>query len=347
MSATASDGTMLLRALTTSSVLDTLPEERFDRITRLTSRTLEVPMALVSLADRERRWVKSRHGLDGDLSDRWLSLCEATSRDGDAVVIADAREHAHLSTHPLVATAPALRFFASHAIRGPDGSLLGTLCIADTRPRELSPEDTAVLADFAALVDHEISLIANAATDELTRLSNRRGFLEAGAQVLALCRRNRQPMTLVVIDLDEFKSINDTGGHAAGDLVLREFSKLLGSQFRHADVVARLGGDEFAVICGATTADQVGAALERLERDFAASVLGRSHPRLAWSVGVAESSLVSDETLTDMLRRTDSRMYERKRSKRQSASPVLIEASRSSRLDRALSNARWLTTKSR
>jgi diguanylate cyclase (GGDEF)-like protein len=226
--------------------------------------------------------------------------------------VRDALQDERFRDNPLVTGAPDIRFYAGQPIHGPDGSRVGTLCLIDRQPREFDADDASVLADLAAMVDRELALLDRAATDELTSLSNRRGFATVAQQVLALCRRNQQPAVVVGIDLDNFKSINDDFGHEAGDRALRIFAKLLGSTFRESDVVARLGGDEFAVLCSATTAVNLTGSLERLANAFAASPLARDYPKLSWSYGLAEYRPDSGAAVDDLLRAADACMYDAK-----------------------------------
>jgi diguanylate cyclase (GGDEF)-like protein len=306
------DETCRLRELTTLCILDTLPEERFDRVTRLAARALGVPIALVSLVDRDRQWFKSRQGLDASETGRNISFCgHAILREG-ALVVPDALRDARFADNPLVTGEPHIRFYAGHPIHGPDGSRVGTLCVIDRQPKHFTEEDNAVLADLAGMIDRELALIDNATSDVLTSLANRRGFAQVAVHVLSLCRRNRIPAVVVGIDLDNFKSVNDASGHSAGDSVLREFGRLLVENFRQSDVVARLGGDEFAVLCSCTTGEHVEGALARLRRDFAASGMATQHPQLSWSVGVAEFDPASDATIEDLLQASDTRMYDAK-----------------------------------
>ncbi len=310
--ATPIDETQRLRSLTTLCVLDTLPEERFDRITRVACRTFGVPIALVSLVDRERQWFKSKQGLDACETPREVSFCgHAILREG-ALVVPDAFLDPRFHDNPLVTGAPHVRFYAGQPIHGPDRSRIGTLCLIDHQPREFSADDAVVLADLTAMVERELALMSRAATDELTQLSNRHGFTLVSKQVLALCRRNQHPAVLIGIDLDNFKSVNDEHGHEAGDHALRTFAKLLHSHFRDSDVVARLGGDEFAVLCSSTNADSLMGSLERLANEFTASALARDYPKLNWSFGLAEYRPDYDETIDDLLRTADARMYEAK-----------------------------------
>ncbi|MCP5418965.1 MAG: GGDEF domain-containing protein [Gammaproteobacteria bacterium] len=99
-------------------------------------------------------------------------------------------------------------------------------------------------------------------TDTLTGLANSRSFFEQAGSVLRLCRRENRPLTLAYIDLDNFKTANDTHGHAFGDEVLRRVAELMRQSFRASDIVARMGGDEFAVVLPETAAADAGKALE-------------------------------------------------------------------------------------
>ncbi len=311
-----SDETRALRALTTFCVLDTLPDERFDRITRVACAALNVPVAMVALADRERLWLKSRQGIDDSSTDAWLSLCDKSVAAEDQVVFRDAAAEPDFEDHLLVTGEPGVRFYAGQSIRGPDDSHIGALCVVDHRPRPFPPRDASVLSDLTALVEREILLLEHATTDDLTRLSNRRGFAQVAHHVLSMCRRATQPAVVVSVDLDNFKIVNDAHGHAAGDRVLRAFSKMLFTHFRDSDVVARVGGDEFAVLMSGTTTTHVVTAFDRLAEEFAASKIAQEYPSLGWSAGVADYNPDSEVTIEALLNAADARMYRTKSAKR-------------------------------
>ena len=308
-----SDETQRLRALQRLKILDTDIEERFDRITRLACRMFNVPIALVSLVDQDRQWFKSRQGLDACQTGRDISFCgHAILHDGPLVVL-DATQDPRFDDNPLVVGAPFIRFYAGHPIHSPDGSRIGTICIIDRTPRKLSDADLLTLADLAAMIDREMSLLSVSTTDELTHLSNRRGLSEIGEHMLAMCRRTSATAVLIAIDLDGFKAINDTFGHAEGDTVLRKFASLLLRHFRTSDVVARLGGDEFCVLASGATEASVTASLARFATTFAESELAQSHPELSWSVGVAEFDNDVTGSLKSLIEAADGRMYNAKR----------------------------------
>jgi diguanylate cyclase (GGDEF)-like protein len=301
-----------LRELTTLCILDTLPEERFDRITRLAARAFSVPIALVSLVDRERQWFKSKQGLEASATGRNISFCGHAILQEGALVVEDALQDVRFADNPLVVGEPHIRFYAGHPIHGPNGSRIGTLCVIDRQPREFTDEDRTVLADLAGMVDRELALLEGATTDELTRLANRRGFTQVAVHVLALCRRHQLPAVVVGFDLDNFKSVNDSHGHQAGDEVLREFSSLLFCHFRESDVVARMGGDEFAVLCSGTTGHHLTGSLERIRAEFAASEIAAKYPQLSWSAGLADFFPWTEDSISDLLETADARMYDMK-----------------------------------
>jgi diguanylate cyclase (GGDEF)-like protein len=301
-----------LRAL---SLLDTEAEERFDRVTRLAQRLFGVPIALVSLVDDDRQWFKSKQGLDVTETPRDVSFCGHAILDDDVLHVADATLDPRFADNPLVTEEPSIRFYAGCPISGPGGAKLGTLCIIDREPRRLTDEDALSLRDLATMVEREIAALHLAGTDELTQLSNRRGFELLVPKVLSVCRRTGIGATLLYFDLARFKAINDEHGHAAGDGALQEFARILERTFRASDVIARLGGDEFAVLLsGSTDPDEACTRLRdalgerNRDRDGAGSRFA-----LEASIGVVSFDPGDDATLAELLARADAAMYADKR----------------------------------
>ena len=152
------DETRRLRSLKALRILDTLPEERFDRITRFACRAFNVPMALVSLVDRDRQWFKSKQGLDACETSREISFCGYTIAEEGPLVIVDALLDSRFADNPLVTGPPNIRFYAGQPVHGPDGSRIGTLCLIDRQPRILTGADLELLADLARMIDREFSI---------------------------------------------------------------------------------------------------------------------------------------------------------------------------------------------
>ncbi|UCD69624.1 MAG: sensor domain-containing diguanylate cyclase [Betaproteobacteria bacterium] len=247
-------------------VLDTKPEERFDRLTRLARRLFNVPIALVNLIDEHREWPKSAQGIERSESPRDISFCGHTILGDDVLLVPDTRLDERFRDNPRVKDAPRIRFYAGCPVRAPNGSKLGTLCIIDREPRQLGEEEKALLRDLTRMVEQEIAAIQLATMDELTMLSNRRGFEALSRHALELSRRLKKPAAFLYFELDGSKQMNDQFGHAEGDHKLRSFAELLRHTFRESDVVGRLGGYEFAVLMTNASDTELDNAVERLEK---------------------------------------------------------------------------------
>ncbi len=293
-----------MAALRSLGLLDTPVEERFDRITRLAQRLFGVPISLFSLVDENRQWFKSRQGLDATETSRAVSFC-GHAINGDVVFqVPDATGDERFADNPLVVGDPSIRFYAGCPVAGPDGSALGTLCVIDRVSRTLSDEEVLTLSDLADMVEREIAASALAITDELTGLSNRRGLHLLGQKVLDVCARQRLPASLVSIDVNGLKKINDQQGHAVGDLALREVADVLGSAFRLSDVIARVGGDEFVALLSATISADV--ALDRLRHEFAVrNAMPGARYQLSVSAGNAAFDPEYPATLDQLLELAD------------------------------------------
>ena len=137
------------------SILDTPPEERFDRITRLAASIFNTPMASISLVDRDRQWFKSSYGLDAVESSRETSFCSHAVAAQDVLVVSDAFQDPRFSDNPLVTGSPRIRFYAGCPIFvGPD--CVGTVCVLDNRPRQIDDNSVSLLHDLAALAELEL-----------------------------------------------------------------------------------------------------------------------------------------------------------------------------------------------
>jgi ribonuclease BN (tRNA processing enzyme)/DNA-binding response OmpR family regulator len=145
-----------IEALHALGVLDTEPEERFDRYTDEIGRLLDVPIALVSFVDVDRQWFKSRRGIDVTETPREMSLCAHAILGRDILQIPDALADPRFADNPMVAGGPRLRFYAGMPLTLDDGSRVGTLCVADYRPRQLDDGELDELRRVAGLVVEEL-----------------------------------------------------------------------------------------------------------------------------------------------------------------------------------------------
>ncbi len=147
-----------LQALYRLGILDTPSEERFDRVTRIARHLFSVPIALVSLVDRERQWFKSKQGLGAFETGRDISFCGHAIKSEELFVVEDTLHDERFSDNPLVVGEPHIRFYAGCPLKAPGGEIIGTLCLIDTKPRSLSDRDCECLRDLGMQVESELSI---------------------------------------------------------------------------------------------------------------------------------------------------------------------------------------------
>jgi diguanylate cyclase (GGDEF)-like protein len=292
-----------LAALAESGLLDTPPEGAFDRVTRLVTETLQVPVALFTLVTADRQVFKSAVGV-GDLRETPLShsFCRHVVDDGAPLEVVDAR------IHPKVRDNPSISEFGIVAYLGvplttADGQRLGALCAIDHQPRQWTGRDHGVLEDLAGAAMAEIELrranrqIAAAAAelhfaathDTLTHLGNRRALLADLATVLA----EQRPTTLALLDLQGMRGFNDANGHPAGDALLTRLAGRAEQALVGRGQGYRLGGVQLCALVpgtGRAAVDVVAAASAALD-ERGAGVLCRAAsvelPREASNVAAA------------------------------------------------------------
>lgn len=303
-----------LSALRRLEILDTAPEEPFENVVNLVRTILQVPISTVTLVDADRQWFKAKAGLEATETPRNVSFCTHAIQQRTPLVIPDAKADPRFSDNPLVEGDPHIRSYAGVPLVTSDGYNVGALCAIDTRPREFSESELAILRNFAGIVVNEMELRRIAERDQLTGALTRRGFLEKVEHEIARCRRHARSASLLLIDVDHFKAVNDTHGHPAGDAVLRELASVLGTAARSGDILGRIGGEEFAMLLPETSGDEAIAAAERYRAAIAAHPVaigpGRTIPITA-SIGVAplEDRIASAE---DWIARADVPLYRAK-----------------------------------
>ncbi|WP_139123000.1 PP2C family protein-serine/threonine phosphatase [Cellulosimicrobium cellulans] len=154
--ATAAREDARVLALHRLGVLDTAPEERFERVTRLAQRLFGVPTVSITLVDTDRQWRKAFIGLDGPVAQREGAFCDVTIQEDRTLVVEDAAADARFADNPFVVDDPHLRFYAGHPLAAPGGERVGTLCVIDTLPRRFDDADRALLRDLALWVQGEL-----------------------------------------------------------------------------------------------------------------------------------------------------------------------------------------------
>jgi len=300
-----------LAALHALLVMDTAPESEFDALVNAAAAVCGTPISLISLVDTDRQWFKANHGLAGATQTaREVGFCAHAILQDGVFEVPDASLDARFADNPLVTDAPDIRFYAGAPVRLSSGHCIGAICVIDREPRTLNERQREVLRCLAQATAQamegrralqqvrglvgDLSRAAveaehRAGHDLLTGLLNRTDFeprLQAALD--GAIADPAQAHSLLCIDLDHFKIVNDTCGHAAGDRLLQQIARMLCDAVRQGDAVARLGGDEFAVLltgCSAVAAQEVGQKICAMFDDFR-FVHGENRMKVGTSIGL-------------------------------------------------------------
>lgn len=306
---------MRLETLRALNILDTLPEERFDRITRMAKRLFNVPIALVSLVDENRQWFKSSYGLNVSETPREISFCGHAILGNGTFYINDTLKDERFFDNPLVTGAPNIRFYAGHPLTAANGEKMGTLCIIDNKPKQLTADDLTALSDLAYTVEQELCALQLSTMDELTNLSNRRGFTLVANHYLSFNQRQKMPTSLAYFDLNRFKEINDKYGHSEGDNALQLFASVMKSSVRSFDLLARIGGDEFVALFFNSNEALAEEVISRLNINLQKVVKSLElEYQVDFSYGLIECSNDKALNIEDYMQLADNKMYENKKS---------------------------------
>ena len=331
-----------LDALRAFAVLDTLPEAVYDDITYLASQICDAPIALVSLIDGHRQWFKSRVGLDATETPRDQAFCAYAIMDPtELMVVPDAHVDERFCDNPNVTGAPYIRFYAGAPLVTADGHGLGTLCVIDRVPRTLGHREANALRALSrqviscleyrravgTIARHALereayqeqllayqreleaanaNLLAQTVTDSLSGLTNRAAFMRALDTEMDRATRYGAPLSLLLLDIDNFKAYNDAYGHVEGDVVIRQVARVLSEESRTSDVVGRIGGEEFGIILPSTTAASAAVLGERFRRAVEAATWPRRPVTISVGLGTLTGAVA---TRSAFLTCTDQALY--------------------------------------
>jgi diguanylate cyclase (GGDEF)-like protein len=312
--------TPTIEALSILGIVDSVPEQAFDDLALIAATLCDTPMAAVSLISGDRHQFKSQYGMTLEQLSQDATLCARVSPGaGMFMEVADAAADGRFANSPLVVGEPGIRFCAGVPLVTESGRVFGTLCVFDHESRVLGARQRAALEALARQAVAKLKLRsmhgalqqalaaahnyqaeleryqaelrrlntqlqAQATTDPLTGLYNRLALAQQLNQAVAQAERSGSMLSLLFIDVDQFKSYNDTFGHLAGDEALLRLAEIIRETAREADAVARYGGEEFVVVLPASSVTGALALAERIRGQV--EMTQWSLRRLTISVGV-------------------------------------------------------------
>ncbi len=335
-----------LAALRNLAILDTQGEEQYDDLTRLAAYICGTPMAMISLVDEDRQWFKSRVGISLESTPRAESVCAHTIQQPGLFIVDDASRDERFSSMPQVRSG-VFRFYAGAPISTIGGHKIGSLCVLDEQPRQLTEEQKAALlvlsrsaTAYVSIREQVQQLLRNAeerraieeqlrenhgmlekanrqlqelaTTDALTGLPNRRVLEASLLEQQHMAAAAGKLLSVLMIDVDHFKRVNDTYSHETGDLVLKRVAEVLRASTRQVDVVTRYGGEEFAVMLRGAPHEVAMKQAERLR----AAIEGDPEAAVPVTISVGVATATDEGWHTEvplLLSKADKGLYAAKR----------------------------------
>lgn len=291
------------------------------RIQRIGEKLFNVAHCVVTFAD-------ASSGFHGGKQAVAYEFCRSLAETDALTVVQDASADALLATHPMVAGEPRIRFHAASPVRDEAKAIVGTVHLVDYQARSFSERDRRTMADLAGVIERELhvrslnaiqlelekknkTLRRKSLIDPLIGTWNRGAIMRILAIEAVRCEKTSQPLSVIVVDLDFFKKINDTYGHPAGDAVLVKVTSRLRSSIRRQDSVGRYGGEEFLAVLPGASEEEAKVIAERMRAAVAAEAepIGDAMVNLTVSVGVASSDLFPSAGTDELIGHADRALY--------------------------------------
>ncbi|MCH8500708.1 MAG: sensor domain-containing diguanylate cyclase [Aliidiomarina sp.] len=320
-----------LEALYRYNILDTDFDPCFDDLAELGAYICEMPIAVINFVDKDRQWFKSEIGLGVRETALDVSVCKHAILQPGLFVVPDMTKDERFANYDLVTGEPHLRFYAGALLESSDGFPLGTFCVLDYQPRELTAQQQKALKTLARQVMNQLELMKinaeqretlkdlershklleiEASTDELTQLANRRAITHALQHELSLMQSMRRPSSALLLDLDFFKAVNDQHGHLVGDEVLKEFAAFCNHEFRSSDLIGRWGGEEFVFILPGSDIAVAQKVVTRFQEKLKTKSFTKARIQLSFSAGLIELNTSTSPKST--FKKLDDLLYQAK-----------------------------------
>ncbi|HZX17174.1 MAG TPA: sensor domain-containing diguanylate cyclase [Pseudomonas sp.] len=310
-------------------LIDTPADPYLDTLVRVVREVFEVKTVLVSLIDHDRQWFKSRIGLEITETPRTISFCAHAILGTQPLIVEDTYNDLRFHDNPVVVNNPQIRFYAGQPLFSQEGQPLGTLCLIDPTPRQLTDKQVRLFIDMATLVEGYLKLRhvseqtaqlraalsreqRKTMLDPLTQLWNRAGLNHF------LPRQQEQAddlglqLGVLFCDLDYFKKVNDSHGHAAGDQVLWETARRISAAVRPQDVVTRSGGEEFVVLLQVHDEHELLQIAERIRNALHKEPITIDELQLNLTISIGAALRGPLEPATATMNRADQALYQAK-----------------------------------
>ncbi|WP_415250719.1 diguanylate cyclase [Sulfurimonas sp.] len=247
--------------------------------------------------------------------------CEAVVKEGKPLYVPDALQDEKWKNSPEV-DLNMISYFG-FPIKYSDATLFGTLCVMDDHKRSWNLEQEKILIQFRNMIESHLELITTveqvkilnkslenmAYHDYLTNIYNRRYFFEVATTTIARSKRDKTPVSIVMIDIDNFKTINDNYGHDNGDEVIKFLCKEVTSRIRASDIFARFGGEEFILLLPNTSKDDAVVISQKIRSTIEKTSV--NDIKFTVSFGVSQVDFKHD-TLENTIKKADNGLYEAK-----------------------------------
>lgn len=295
---------------------------------------MEAPVALIMHLERDELSVYAKN--NSVLNPYSLGDCRKYSDSGqycqhvinnsERLFVADAREDTQWQNSPELDMH--LVNYLGYPLRWPNGDVFGSMCVLDSQPHFYSEKQERLMVQMRDMVETNLELLEKnlelenlsknlqylANTDELTGVWNRRAFIAESNKELQRAQRTHHPVCLLMMDLDNFKDINDEFGHEVGDEVLKLFTQSIRSTKRGYDIFGRVGGEEFAMLLPETRRVEAIELAERIRIKVSNIFFHKNHAdiHITVSIGVYELAK-NDTTILPALSKADKILYAAKR----------------------------------
>jgi diguanylate cyclase (GGDEF)-like protein len=294
-------------------------DQHIVRVRRIGIRLFEVADCVIAFGGLEEgRVVQSAEA----------AFCSSIPHPAGLTVVQDARLEPTLRQHPQVAGTSGIRFYAAHPIYNQENAVVGSISLVDYAPRPFGDAERQLLADLSSLVERELHLRLMSASqldlqkknqnlrrksliDPLIGTWNRGAIMRILTIEALRCAKMGVPLSLIVLDIDFFKKINDTYGHPAGDSVLVKVASRLRSCIRPQEALGRYGGEEFLVVLPGSSHVIAMAVAERMRLAIAshAEAVGDAALQLTISAGIASTDLFPTATTEELINHADIALY--------------------------------------